>query len=70
MQRPALPGNPLAPGTPGWANEWPFEASENHPPQSSTLAPQDLFCIHCLSANCVLGEGDTEVRSLQSHVVV
>lgn len=33
-------------------------------------SPQDLFCIHCLSADCVLGEGDTEVKSLQSHLVV
>ena len=40
------------------------------PPQSSTPTPQDLFCMHCLSANCMLGEGDTEVKSLQSHLVV
>lgn len=69
MRRPALPGSPLAPGTPGWANEWPYEASENQP-HSSTPAPQDLLCIHCLSADCMLGEGDTEVKSLQSHLAV
>lgn len=39
-------------------------------PHSSTPTPQDLFCLHCLSADCMLGEADTEVKSLQSHLAV
>lgn len=68
-----------APGTLGWAHQaykWPSAFSEGYclltklqRPTSSTPPPWGVFCIHCLSADCVLGESNMEMKSSQSDRV-